>query len=87
MTKLEELKATAEAAEATYGVALDAARDAAWDAEAAIDDAWGAYYDELKKTQEVMTNSIKYEVRVRTNGDKPWYLNGKRHSEDGPAVW
>jgi antitoxin component YwqK of YwqJK toxin-antitoxin module len=32
-----------------------------------------------------MTNYIKYEVRVYTNGDKYWYLNGKRHREDGPA--
>jgi hypothetical protein len=33
-----------------------------------------------------MNNYIKYEVRVRTNGDKFWYLNGKRHREDGPAI-
>jgi hypothetical protein len=33
-----------------------------------------------------MTNYIKYEVRVYTNGDKSWYLNGKSHREDGPAV-
>jgi hypothetical protein len=33
-----------------------------------------------------MTNYIKYEVKVYTNGDKYWYLNGKRHREDGPAV-
>jgi hypothetical protein len=33
-----------------------------------------------------MTNYIKYEVRVYTNGDKCWYLNGERHREDGPAV-
>ena len=26
-----------------------------------------------------------YEVRVYANGDKHWYLNGKRHREDGPA--
>jgi hypothetical protein len=32
-----------------------------------------------------MTNYIKYEVKVYTNGDKAWYLNGKRHREDGPA--
>jgi hypothetical protein len=32
-----------------------------------------------------MTNYIKYEVRVYTNGDKSWYLNSKRHREDGPA--
>ena len=29
---------------------------------------------------------IKYEVEVYANGDKHWYLNGKRHREDGPAI-
>jgi len=29
---------------------------------------------------------IKYEVKVYANGTKHWYLNGKRHREDGPAV-
>jgi len=29
---------------------------------------------------------IKYEVEVYCNGDKAWYLNGKRHRVDGPAV-
>lgn len=29
---------------------------------------------------------IKYEVKVYANGDKCWYLKGKRHREDGPAV-
>jgi hypothetical protein len=33
-----------------------------------------------------MTNYIKYEVKVYTSGDKCWYLNGKPHREDGPAV-
>jgi hypothetical protein len=33
-----------------------------------------------------MTNYIKYEVKVYTNGDKHWYLNDQRHREDGPAV-
>ena len=28
---------------------------------------------------------IEYKVRVYDNGDKSWYLNGKRHREDGPA--
>jgi hypothetical protein len=32
-----------------------------------------------------MTNYIKYEVKVYTNGDKHWYLNDKLHREDGPA--
>ncbi len=29
---------------------------------------------------------IEYNVKVHPNGDKRWYLNGKRHREDGPAV-
>jgi hypothetical protein len=29
---------------------------------------------------------IKYIVKVYNNGDKEWYLNGKLHREDGPAV-
>jgi hypothetical protein len=33
-----------------------------------------------------MTNYIKYEVRVYEDGDKYWFLNDKRHREDGPAV-
>jgi hypothetical protein len=33
-----------------------------------------------------MTNYIKYEVKVYTNGDKHWYLNGEQHREDGPAI-
>jgi hypothetical protein len=28
---------------------------------------------------------IEYTVRVKDNGDKFWYLNDKRHREDGPA--
>jgi len=31
-------------------------------------------------------NHKTYEVRVYENGDKHWYLNGKRHREDGPAI-
>ena len=27
-----------------------------------------------------------YKVEVSDNGDKHWYLNGKLHREDGPAV-
>ena len=27
-----------------------------------------------------------YTVEVHDNGDKHWYLNGKLHREDGPAV-
>jgi endo-1,4-beta-mannosidase len=29
---------------------------------------------------------IEYTVKVYSNGTKSWYLNGKRHREDGPAV-
>ena len=29
---------------------------------------------------------IEYKVKVYANGDKRWYLNDKRHREDGPAV-
>jgi hypothetical protein len=32
-----------------------------------------------------MTDYIKYEVIVYTNGDKFWFLKGLRHREDGPA--
>ena len=29
---------------------------------------------------------IEYKVKVWPNGTKKWYLNGKRHREDGPAI-
>ena len=29
---------------------------------------------------------IEYTVKVWDNGNKCWYLNGKRHREDGPAI-
>jgi hypothetical protein len=29
---------------------------------------------------------IEYTVKVNTNGNKYWYLNGERHREDGPAI-
>ena len=29
---------------------------------------------------------IEYTVKVCPNGDKFWYLNGKWHREDGPAL-
>jgi hypothetical protein len=29
---------------------------------------------------------IEYIVKVYNNGDKEWFLNGKLHREDGPAV-
>ncbi len=28
----------------------------------------------------------KPECKTNSNGDKEWFLNGKRHREDGPAV-
>ena len=33
-----------------------------------------------------MTDYIKYEVKVYTDGYKSWYLNGELHREDGPAI-
>ena len=30
--------------------------------------------------------SIEYKVIVNSHGDQYWYLNGKYHREDGPAV-
>ena len=63
MTKLEELKAAAVAADtaaiAAWDVRNSAARaaDAAWDAtHAAADAAWAAYNDELEKTQKENSN-------------------------------
>jgi hypothetical protein len=29
---------------------------------------------------------IEYKVKVYANGSKVWYLNGKHHREDGPAI-
>tara|TARA_R110000824_G_scaffold75436_1_gene191486 strand:- start:289 stop:531 length:243 start_codon:yes stop_codon:yes gene_type:complete len=29
---------------------------------------------------------IEYKVKVYTNGDKFWFLHGKHHREDGPAI-
>jgi hypothetical protein len=29
---------------------------------------------------------IEYTVRVYENGTREWYLNGKLHREDGPAI-
>ena len=29
---------------------------------------------------------IEYTVKVYYNGDKSWWLNGKLHREDGPAI-
>ena len=31
-------------------------------------------------------NYKTYEVKVYSNGDKHWHLNGKCHREDGPAI-
>ena len=33
-----------------------------------------------------MSEPITYEVKVYPNGTKYWYLNGKFHREDGPAI-
>lgn len=33
-----------------------------------------------------MSDYIKYEVKVHTDGYKSWWLNDKRHREDGPAL-
>ena len=33
-----------------------------------------------------MADYIEYEVKVYANGNKYWWLNGKQHREDGPAV-
>ena len=30
--------------------------------------------------------SIEYKVIVNSHGEQSWYLNGKRHREDGPAI-
>ena len=29
---------------------------------------------------------IEYNVKIQDNGDKEWFLNGKLHREDGPAI-
>ena len=29
---------------------------------------------------------IEYTVKVNDNGTREWYLNGKLHREDGPAI-
>jgi hypothetical protein len=29
---------------------------------------------------------IEYTVKVCASGNRSWYLNGKRHREDGPAI-
>ena len=47
----------------------------------AADAAWDRYH-KLREEYRM----IEYTVRVYDNGDKWWYLNGKRHREDGPAI-
>ena len=32
------------------------------------------------------TQMIEYTVKVYPDGEQRWFLNGKRHREDGPAV-
>jgi hypothetical protein len=56
MTKLEELKAVYDAAEATYNAIWDVYIDAADAAAVAVNAAWDAYEAELKKTQEENSN-------------------------------
>ena len=38
------------------------------------------------KEYKVIENSIEYDVKEYGRGSKYWFLNGKRHREDGPAV-
>ena len=33
-----------------------------------------------------MSDYKTYEVKVWADGSKQWFLNGKRHREDGPAI-
>jgi len=39
------------------------------------------YYDLSVEERKEKPYCIKY-----TNGDKEWFINGRRHKEDGPAV-
>jgi hypothetical protein len=36
--------------------------------------------------KEVKMSFIEYTVKVYPDGTKYWYINGKRHREDGPAI-
>jgi len=38
------------------------------------------------KTERIAESGITYEVETDTYGTKEWYLNGKQHRVDGPAV-
>lgn len=33
-----------------------------------------------------MSDAVEYKVKEWPNGSKSWYLDGKLHREDGPAV-
>ena len=39
-----------------------------------------------KATLQMWIHEYEYTVRVKADGDKFWWLNGKLHREDGPAV-
>jgi hypothetical protein len=43
-------------------------------------------YTTWKKLNESANSSNKPEMRVESDGSERWYLNGKLHREDGPAV-
>jgi len=38
------------------------------------------------KCYKITENNITYDVQEYVSGDKYWYLNGKLHREDGPAI-
>ena len=57
MTKLEELKAVFDAAEAS--------EDTSWAAAVAFDAAWSAYQDELEKTQDDLEAEREHERQER----------------------
>ena len=47
----------------------------------AADAAWDRYH-KLREEYKM----IEYKVRVYEDGSKYWFLNGKQHREDGPAI-
>ncbi len=44
------------------------------------------YTDQYNFTVLVGGTTWKYESEIDASGDKHWYLNGKRHRTDGPAI-
>ena len=38
------------------------------------------------KKYKIIENNIEYTIKVYTNGNKYWYLNGRLHREGGPAI-